>query len=222
MLVRFWLLVWVGMGLVSLSCSQMPIAKETEVKADEPSPTTPEPTPTDEQVNRTLRFRKRFYGDVDKFTKESPPFFEGISKAQSVTLYEGLPHQLWEMELLEKELKEKKTVKFNKFPFYQTPIPITKEVARKLQALCSDVNNFKPYQGPKFCGGYHPDWCIEFKYGDKAIQVQVCFGCHEAAFNESEKHLMTDMNESVLKELGKILHPLQTNRPEEKVKPKDE
>lgn len=148
------------------------------------------------------------------FEKHIKPLVEGITKAKTLTVYEGLPHQFWEREALAKELKEKKTVKLHDFPFYEGAITLKEEDAKKLCALCSELKTFGRYRGRKMCGGYHPDWCLEFKNGDDVYRVQLCFGCHEARLFGPKNEVFSDLDEDALKKLVAILRPLRKNRPE--------
>jgi hypothetical protein len=54
-----------------------------------------------------------------------PPVSKGTSQTLSLTLYEGLPHQTWETELLIKELATKKTIDIHGYPFYERPLRVS-------------------------------------------------------------------------------------------------
>ena len=105
---------------------------------------------------------KREGEDPAAFKKNLEALVAALEKAEKVTVYEGLPHQMSEKGLLEKELKDKKTVKHHGFPFYAGAISPKEEVAKELTALCGDEKTFRLYRGEKKCGGFHPDWLVEF------------------------------------------------------------
>ena len=124
-----------------------------------------------------------------------PPIAAQIKQAQGVVLYEGLPHQYFEKESLASELDTKQTVEIHQFPFYRELLPLTKDDAAKLTALFCDGKTLKPdsayvsmgyrTQNPdgsvitagRACGGFHPDYCIEWDVNGKKYYMQVCFGC---------------------------------------------
>src|SRR5262245_19676184 len=83
-----WLTLVVGLGLAVPGCGSSPNVRHSESRE----------TDTNFDNHRLLA--------------------AGIAKADKVSLYEGLPHQLYESELLRQELKSKETVIFNGFPFY--------------------------------------------------------------------------------------------------------
>ena len=108
-----------------------------------------------------------------------------IEKATSLTIFEGLPHQRWEPDTLAKELEEKKTFKIDEYPFYETPVAASEATIKELMALCRSRKTFQPFGGPKACGGFHPDWCLELNNGTSACHILICFGCKEARLYSS-------------------------------------
>lgn len=151
----------------------------------------------------------------EHFEKNIGPLVDGIKKAELVVLYEGLPHQRYDQKLLARELREKKTVTIRDFPFYAETIPIDEVHAKKLTELCGDVQTFERFSGGKFCGGYHPDWCIEFKNDQDVYQVLVCLGCQEARFYGPNNEVFSDIVETAYEKLEELLNPLRKNRPKE-------
>src|SRR6516165_3185263 len=85
---------------------------------------------------------------------------EGVKKANKVVLYEGLPHQFFDKDLLEQELKNKKTVKVHDYPFYAETLALKDEDAKRLTELFCAADSFAKFRGPKRCGGFHPDYCV--------------------------------------------------------------
>jgi hypothetical protein len=135
-----------------------------------------------------------------------------------LALYEGLPHQTWEKELLAKESKEKKTIKRHGFSFYDTAITPKKQDKKDLWAICCTRESFRCYGGMKWCGGFHPDWCLEWKDGDKVYRVLICFGCHEARLYGPKNEVLTDLDKPTIDVLKRILAPYRKNRPLPKAK----
>lgn len=136
-----------------------------------------------------------------------------VAKADKVVLYEGLPHQLFEKELLEKELKEKKTVKFNGFPFYEETLTLKEEDKKKLTTLFGEEKSVKKFSGQKRCGGFHPDYCVEWHVGKDVYRAHMCFGCHEMMVFGPKTDLYCDIADPALKELDALLKAYRKNRP---------
>src|SRR5262249_48757018 len=77
------------------------------------------------------------------------PFAAAILKADTVRLYEGLPHQLFERKQLENELSSKQTVTLHGYPFYQEPLELRDADAKRLTALVGDPQSFQQWRGEK-------------------------------------------------------------------------
>lgn len=117
------------------------------------------------------------------------PFARAVQHASRAVLYEGLPHQNWERTTFTNELATKQTVFLCKHPFYSEPLSLSQEDTDTLRRLYCDSSSFNPFQGHKACGGYHPDYCLEWSNGTKQFLVQFCFGCHEMkTFSEGQEH----------------------------------
>jgi len=74
---------------------------------------------------------------------------KSIPSSAALKLYEGLPHQSWESDLLKKELAEKKTVLLHGFPFYERPLSVTAADVETLRRLSTARGSFSAYRGPK-------------------------------------------------------------------------
>lgn len=147
------------------------------------------------------------------------PLAAGIGTADKVVLYEGLPHQFNEPELLKHELQTKKTVQHHGFPFYTESLPLKDGDARELTKLFTEGNSFQPWRGEKKCGGFHPDYCLEWHAGGEVYRGLICFGCHEAKFYGPSVELYCDINQDAFDKLKAILLPYRQQRPS---KPGDE
>jgi restriction endonuclease len=140
---------------------------------------------------------------------------EGIAKTKTVSLLEGLPHQLYEREALAKERKEQTTVELHGYPFYAEDRKVGDKEAKTLSTACTSAAAFERFEIPKPCGGFHPDWCIVFR-GDgneEVYRVLVCFGCHEARLYGPSTDVYTDLTEPAFKILQDTLKPHQKRRP---------
>ncbi len=167
----------------------------------------------DDQEQRLINGESRW-----RFAKQIKPLAAGIAQAKAVLVYEGLPHQNAERAALQQELKNKQTVQFHGFPFYEQAIGIEKEDAKKLLVLCGDRKTFGRYKGPKFCGGFHPDWCLTFQAGDDLYRVLICFGCHEARLYGPKNDVFSDLDDETVKKFAAILQPLGKHRPKDSAK----
>jgi hypothetical protein len=136
-----------------------------------------------------------------------------IAKADEVVLYEGLPHPMWEKDTLAAEKKKKKTVEMQLFSFYADPIELKKDAAKEFAKLLSDPASLGQYTVGKRCGGFHPDWCLEWQAGDEKVQCQVCFGCNEVKFFSGKETLHADVTTEVMEKLEPALMKYQKQRP---------
>ena len=94
---------------------------------------------------------------------------KSIVGSKELVLFEGLPHQRWEKDLLEEELKTKRTVQLHDFPFYQEKLAMAEEDADVVRRILADVKSVEAWVGAKFCGGYHPDYLLEWRTGRRGV-----------------------------------------------------
>lgn len=132
-------------------------------------------------------------GETDTNFANHKPLAEAVARAERVVLYEGLPHQFFERDLLACELATKKTVRLHGFPFYAEVLPLKEADAKELTRLFTDVRSFQPFSGYKKCGGFHPDYAIEWHVGKEIYRCLVCFGCQEIKAFGPTKELYCDI-----------------------------
>jgi hypothetical protein len=142
------------------------------------------------------------------------PLVEIIRKADKMTLYEGLPHQYWEASKLKSELNEKKTVEYHDFPFYAEPLILRKEDADWLTKALTDSKTIERHYEEHLCGGFHPDYCIEWQAGNDKVLCQVCLGCAELQLFGPKNNLHCDLEQDAYTSLKKLLAPYRKQRPE--------
>lgn len=151
---------------------------------------------------------------AEEFSKQYRAITTGIGKARAVKLWEGLPHQFYEEESLAKELKTKKHVQLHGYPFYEPAIALGEKDAKQLRELCGDLKSFKQREGlPKPCGGFHPDWCVEFTVEKETYRVLVCIHCHESRLFGPKLEADTDIKDEAYEQLKRVLPPHQKQRP---------
>ncbi len=141
------------------------------------------------------------------------PITKDIGRGSSLTLYEGLPHQSWDAELLKKELATKKTVTIHGYPFYERPLSVSPTDVEKLRGLSAAAASFSPYGGPKACGAYHPDYCLSWKEGEAVYDLLICFSCHEMKFYGPKHESLADIRKDAFDQFQVILKRYQDQRP---------
>jgi hypothetical protein len=146
------------------------------------------------------------------FLRNIGTYTQTIAKADELVLYEGLPHQN-ERQLLEQEQRDKKIVEFDKFPFYAETMMPRPTDADRLREIGSDYRSFRPYGGPKFCGGYHPDWGMEWTVDKQVYRLFICLGCHEGHFIGPESDLWVDLEETTWESFVDLFATYRKNRP---------
>jgi hypothetical protein len=143
-----------------------------------------------------------------------PEFSRGIQACDKIALYEGLPHQLMEKEAFTREMARKKTIEIGGHRFYASPVVISNVTAAKLKRLYTAKGSFSATWGIKYCGGFHPDWCIQWMQGRAVWTVHLCFGCGEMMTSHNGKSLEADFrSEKVEEKFKAILAPYQKERP---------
>jgi hypothetical protein len=141
------------------------------------------------------------------------PLVTTLAKADKVILHEGLPHPS-EDKAFETEKKTKKTIGIGGWLFYAEPLEPKDEDVKKLTELLTAETTFEPFGGVKKCGGFHPDYAVEWHVGKDHYYALICFGCHEAKVYGPEKAVYVDIRKDGYDSLTKLLKPYRKNRPE--------
>jgi hypothetical protein len=148
-----------------------------------------------------------------------PLILAGIPKSSDISLYEGLPSEFWEPELLERELSQKKTHKLHGYRFYEELITIEGADAEQLTALLSSKKAFRAYEKTKRCGGFYPEYCVEWKKGQTATQCLICLECGDVKMFGANNELHCDFSVDAQQKLKQLLGHYQKNRPVTKSSP---
>jgi hypothetical protein len=176
---------------------------------------------TPEQRKELARQRKEEMENETKalthFAVNLGPFLAELTQAElnqteGLVLYEGLPHQK-AVELLAEERRTKKTIQIDGFDFYAEPLKLKPTDAFELRDLLSKFGTYRPYGGPKFCGGYHPDWCLQWSVNHHTYRICICLGCHEAKLLGTDTRVTTDLDESAYEQLSDTLRTYRKNHP---------
>lgn len=135
-------------------------------------------------------------------------------KTSDVFIYEGLPHNRLEHEVYKSEKQRKHLIKIGNFLFYDIKNGLKDEEAKEILSILLNPENFKPYIGPKLCGGFHPDYDIKIITQVGYYHFQVCFGCHEIKIINHNKEHMIDMISETVDKLESRLIKYHKHRPE--------
>ncbi len=150
---------------------------------------------------------------------EPEPVVDGVWPAERVVLYEGLPHPAWESELLEEQLRTKETQELHGHPFYKETLPLKLDDSKRLTDILGSAGTYKRFSGEKKCGGFHPDFVVEWHVGEDRFRVLICFGCREVKLYGPQIESRYDLDQVASNELKKILHGYRKNRPAAERKP---
>ncbi|HEX4985080.1 MAG TPA: hypothetical protein VFV71_03300 [Burkholderiales bacterium] len=142
-------------------------------------------------------------------------FRSAIARIDDVHLHEGLPHQTWESNLFAEELKTKQVHYLKRFPFYKEPFALKMDEAAVFSALMVDLATYRQYSGPNLCGGFHPDFALEWRpQGEASWYALICFGCQEIKLYGPAARYHGDLAEDAFGRLKNLLKPFRKNRPD--------
>ena len=76
-----------------------------------------------------------------------PQVYDTVRQADRLTVYEGLPHPMYEEEAFHEELKTKQTMQLSGFPFYREPLVLKDEDIKTLRGLLGDRSTYRAIHG---------------------------------------------------------------------------
>jgi hypothetical protein len=82
-----------------------------------------------------------------------------------------------------------------------------------LKKLLGDESSFKAGFRGKKCGGFHPDYCVEWYADGQLYRCLICLGCWEVKVYGPDRELYCDMQHDVRDQLKKTLKRYRQNRP---------
>jgi hypothetical protein len=136
-----------------------------------------------------------------------------LKQADRLVLYEGLPHPMYEHEALEAEKKSKPTLTLHEFPFYSETLELKAGDGERLKTLLGDPASFEPHSGEKKCGGFHPDYAVEWETRGQTYQALICLGCWEINVYGPKGGAIYDIRNDARDRLKPLLEPYRKNRP---------
>ncbi len=142
-----------------------------------------------------------------------PAVLREISSAGEVLLYEGLPSEFWEPELRTRALKEKETIRLQGYAFYDEAQQLPAADASALTALLSATESFARHSSRKSCGGFQPEYCLEWTTGASSTQAVVSLECGEVKLYGPQGELYCDLVPEVVQKLKPLLSAFQKNAP---------
>jgi len=142
-----------------------------------------------------------------------PAILAGISSAGVVLLYEGLPSEFWEPELRKRELEQKETIRKRGYSVYEEPLQVEEFDARRLTALFSASESFAPFRSAKSCGGFQPEFALEWKSDAAVTLALISLECSEVKLFGPDAELYCDLKEEVVLQLKEILRAYQAHNP---------
>lgn len=135
-------------------------------------------------------------------------------KAEKFVVYEGLPHQNFEPELLAQEQKAKETLTLHRCAVYKEPLKLKPEDQQKIQAVLLQPAVYKPWRGEKKCGGFHADYCLEWYCDGQFFRALVCFGCGEILLVGPDDEKLYDIDYRIFGPVGDVLLSYRQQRPD--------
>lgn len=105
----------------------------------------------------------------------------------------------------QRELATKKTMVLHGYHFYENSVVPNSADIIDLRKLCSSRHSFAPYGGPGFCGGFHPDFALVWRTGDRTFHFLICLGCDEVKIFGPHTEQRFDIRESAVYGLEQIL-----------------
>jgi hypothetical protein len=137
----------------------------------------------------------------------------GIPGAGDMFLYGGLPSEFWEPELRQTALREAETTVLHGYTVYDDARLLPVEDARLLTALLSAKESFARYRAGKSCGGFQPEFCLEWKVGEAATEALISLECGEVKLFGPKGELYCDLVPVALQKLKPLLTRHQNHSP---------
>ena len=134
---------------------------------------------------------------------------EAVRNTKSVTVLEGLP-RIFDGSTPRCDSTE--IVAQHGYWFFDERIQVSREEAEALARIVADARSFAPWGGAKACGGFHPDFCLEWPSGTELHHVLLCFGCHEMKYFGPGGSALCDVPPPAYKELKALLEKRRSHK----------
>jgi len=153
-------------------------------------------------------------GSLPRQTKLNTTLFS--VNLDSLIVWEGLPHPFFEPDNFKQELRKETFFVLHGYHFYRETLQTTRDDGRWLMKLLCRPTTLLGFSGAKDCGGFHPDYGIEFLRGDVRLQFLLCFGCGEAKVFGPGHEVRHDLADPAHTALRTLLQPYGSSRPTRK------
>lgn len=155
----------------------------------------------------------RAFANVTSQQPDLPHLTPLLATADSMTVWEGLPHPLFDKANFVGEKQSPHQIIAGEF-FYKKALTISENDQTTLNRLVRAIDVFKRFGGEKFCGGFHADYAIEWKHGeDRLVVVLICFSCHETLVVLPKGQLRTDLTKDGYEAFRSVLKNYRDSRP---------
>jgi len=140
---------------------------------------------------------------------------EGLRKPGEVAIYAGLPSEFWDPQLREEEASRNRTVRLQGYLFYDDRLELRGDVVERLTSLLTAERSFQRRRAEKKCGGYDPDYCIEWKSDGATTYIMTCLECGEVKLIGPRAEVYCDLSADSGQKLDQWLKPYQKRPPSE-------
>lgn len=162
----------------------------------------------------------RLYDPLTGFAKweSSQPLELGmalriVDTATKVTIYEGLPHNLFEAKTFRSEAERADILWVRDVPFYKNPLKVSSDDLRLLTTEYKRLEAHQAFSGLKECGGFHPDYYAVWSNSADWVGVMICLGCAEWISLTRDGYRYEDISKMTHSKLDKILRKYVSQRP---------
>ena len=138
---------------------------------------------------------------------------QALAKAKTFTLAEGLPHPSKESDLFTTQAQRKDTQQITGFFFYKPDQKIDPGTTDKLRQIIANSDNLTEWKEHKTCGGFHPDWSLNWRRGWSKDRALICFSCEEIIYISGDYQLRYNLTPTAAKQLKSLLNPFKAKRP---------
>jgi hypothetical protein len=138
---------------------------------------------------------------------------QALAKAKTFTLAEGLPHPAKETNLFTTQAQRKDTQQITGFFFYKPDQKIDPATTDKLRQIIANSDNLTEWKEHKTCGGFHPDWSLNWRRGWSKDRALICFSCEEIIYISGDYQLRYNLTATATKQLKSLLNPFKAKRP---------
>lgn len=157
--------------------------------------------PTRAEIMEMVKNKKITEIQPDFVFQNSLELRSTINSAREVFIYEGNMRGLY---FSGKDMFKWATI--NNYKFMTPKQSVNTQQIAQLQNLIGSNMYFQNYRGAKLCGGFRPDYMIEWHVEKNPVQLMLCNGCHEIIISHKNQWFKHDYaNAEKAKEIKAIL-----------------